>query len=55
MCTHDFYEAAVVCVTLLNRFEGDQINSPHRVMLDYQQRPQLLVSHLIKKRLGLIQ
>ncbi|XP_035248806.1 uridine phosphorylase 2 [Anguilla anguilla] len=55
MCHACGLKAAVVCVTLLNRFEGDQINSPHRVMLDYQQRPQLLVSHLIKKRLGLIQ
>ncbi|CAM9289472.1 unnamed protein product, partial [Lampetra planeri] len=54
MCTHDFYEAAVICVTLLNRFEGDQITSPHDVLVEYQQRPQVLVSHFIKKRLGLV-
>lgn len=44
--------AAVVCVALLNRFEGDQITSPHDVLVEYQQRPQALVSHFIKKRLG---
>ncbi|KAM9031854.1 uridine phosphorylase 2 isoform 2-T2 [Sarcophilus harrisii] len=52
MCTYDFYEAAVVCVTLLNRLECDQISSPHEVLLEYQQRPQQLISILIKKRLG---
>ncbi|KAJ8255769.1 hypothetical protein COCON_G00196330 [Conger conger] len=55
MCLTCGLKAAVVCVTLLNRFEGDQINTPHRLLLEYQQRPQVLVSHLIKKRLGLIQ
>ncbi|XP_056145283.1 uridine phosphorylase 2 [Lampris incognitus] len=45
-------KAAVVCVTLLNRFEGDQITTPHDVLVEYQKRPQLLVSHFIKKRLG---
>ncbi|XP_006876571.1 PREDICTED: uridine phosphorylase 1 [Chrysochloris asiatica] len=41
--------AAVVCVTLLNRLDGDQINSTHEVLVEYQQRPQRLVSHFIKK------
>uniref|UniRef100_A0A674AT32 Uridine phosphorylase 2 n=1 Tax=Salmo trutta TaxID=8032 RepID=A0A674AT32_SALTR len=45
---------AVVCVTLLNRFDGDQISTPHDVLVEYQQRPQVLVAHFIKKRLGLI-
>ncbi|XP_059583350.1 uridine phosphorylase 2 isoform X2 [Alligator mississippiensis] len=53
MCTYDFYEAAVVCVTLLNRLEGDQITVPHEVLLEYQRRPQQLISIFIKKRLGL--
>lgn len=44
--------AAVICVALLNRFEGDQITSPHDVLVEYQQRPQVLVSHFIKKHLG---
>uniref|UniRef100_A0A452TWI4 Uridine phosphorylase 1 n=1 Tax=Ursus maritimus TaxID=29073 RepID=A0A452TWI4_URSMA len=43
---------AVVCVTLLNRLEGDQVSSPHEVLVEYQQRPQRLVSHFIKKRLA---
>lgn len=44
--------AAVICVALLNRFDGDQITAPHDVLVEYQQRPQVLVSHFIKKRLG---
>ncbi|KAG7466917.1 hypothetical protein MATL_G00147440 [Megalops atlanticus] len=55
MCRVCGLKAAVICVTLLNRFEGDQITTPHSVLLEYQLRPQILVSHLIKKRLGLIQ
>ncbi|XP_056611139.1 uridine phosphorylase 2 [Triplophysa dalaica] len=54
MCRVCNLKAAVVCVTLLNRFEGDQISTPHDVLLDYQQRPQRLVAHFIKKRLGLM-
>lgn len=49
-----FVAAAVVCVTLLNRFDGDQISTPHEVLVEYQQRPQCLVAQFIKKRLGLI-
>ncbi|XP_071001234.1 uridine phosphorylase 1-like isoform X2 [Oncorhynchus clarkii lewisi] len=51
MCTMDFYEAAVVCVTLLDRQKGDQLISSHEVLHSYQQRPQILVGHLIKKML----
>ncbi|KAM9805099.1 uridine phosphorylase 2 [Neosynchiropus ocellatus] len=47
-------KAAVICVALLNRFEGDQITSSHEVLVEYQQRPQALVSHFIKKRLELL-
>ncbi|XP_067117179.1 uridine phosphorylase 2 isoform X1 [Osmerus mordax] len=54
MCRVCGIKAAVVCVTLLNRFDGDQISTPHHVLLEYQQRPQTLVSHFIKKRLGYI-
>ncbi|XP_031816505.1 uridine phosphorylase 2 isoform X2 [Sarcophilus harrisii] len=52
MCGLCDLKAAVVCVTLLNRLECDQISSPHEVLLEYQQRPQQLISILIKKRLG---
>lgn len=44
-------EAAVVCVTLLDRLKGDQLNSSHEVLRDYQQRPQILVGTYIKKQL----
>ncbi|MBN3323971.1 UPP2 phosphorylase, partial [Atractosteus spatula] len=53
MCRICGLKAAVVCVTLLDRFEGDQISTPHEVLTEYQQRPQCLMSHFIKKRLGL--
>uniref|UniRef100_A0A7M4EP68 Uridine phosphorylase n=4 Tax=Crocodylus porosus TaxID=8502 RepID=A0A7M4EP68_CROPO len=53
MCGLCGLKAAVVCVTLLNRLEGDQITIPHEVLLEYQQRPQQLISIFIKKRLGL--
>lgn len=46
------FAVAVVCVTLLNRLDGDQVSSPHDVLVKYQQRPQRLVSHFIKKRLA---
>uniref|UniRef100_H0XFD1 Uridine phosphorylase n=1 Tax=Otolemur garnettii TaxID=30611 RepID=H0XFD1_OTOGA len=45
--------AAVVCVTLLDRLDCDQINLPHDVLVEYQQRPQLLISKFIKQQLGL--
>uniref|UniRef100_A0A8C4YML4 Uridine phosphorylase n=1 Tax=Gopherus evgoodei TaxID=1825980 RepID=A0A8C4YML4_9SAUR len=42
-------KAAVVCVALLNRLEGDQIKAPHEVLVEYQRRPQHLISIFIKK------
>ncbi|KAL0618885.1 Uridine phosphorylase 1 [Plecturocebus cupreus] len=52
MCSACGLQAAVVCVTLLNRLEGDQISSPCNVLAEFQQRPQRLVSYFIKKKLG---
>nr|XP_031300847.1 uridine phosphorylase 1 isoform X1 [Camelus dromedarius] len=52
MCNACGLRAAVVCVTLLNRLEGDQISSPHDVLAEYQQRPQRLVGHFIKQHLA---
>ncbi|XP_007942337.1 uridine phosphorylase 1 [Orycteropus afer afer] len=49
MCTASGLRAAVVCVTLLNRLDGDQVNSPHDVYVEYQKRPQRLVAYFIKK------
>ncbi|XP_041102692.1 uridine phosphorylase 1-like [Polyodon spathula] len=51
MCKLSGIRAAVVCVTLLNRLEGDQISSSHDVLVNYQQRPQKLVGFFIKKQL----
>ncbi|KAM4689471.1 uridine phosphorylase 1 [Discoglossus pictus] len=53
MCNICGLKAAVVCVTLLNRLDGDQITSSHDVLVEYQQRPQKLVSYFIKKQLAL--
>lgn len=52
MCNISGLRAAVVCVTLLNRLDGDQINSSHDVLVEYQQRPQKLVGYFIKKRMS---
>ncbi|KAG8572293.1 hypothetical protein GDO81_012005 [Engystomops pustulosus] len=52
MCNISGLRAAVVCVTLLNRLDGDQISSSHDVLVEYQQRPQKLVGYFIKKRLS---
>ncbi|XP_007659827.1 uridine phosphorylase 1 [Ornithorhynchus anatinus] len=54
MCSACGVQAAVVCVTLLNRLDGDQITSSHEVLVEYQQRPQKLVGYYIKKCLGKI-
>ncbi|XP_054418672.1 uridine phosphorylase 2 [Pteronotus mesoamericanus] len=53
MCRLCGLKAAVVCVTLLDRLKCDQINLPHEVLVEYQQRPQLLIANFIKQRLGL--
>ncbi|XP_067853315.1 uridine phosphorylase 1-like isoform X2 [Heptranchias perlo] len=50
MCHRSGLAGAVVCVTLLDRLQGDQISSSHEVLGEYQQRPQKLVGHFIKKR-----
>ncbi|XP_023379941.1 uridine phosphorylase 1 [Pteropus vampyrus] len=52
MCRACGLRAAVVCVTLLDRLEGDQISSPREVLAEFQKRPQRLVGHFIKKRLA---
>ncbi|XP_062322815.1 uridine phosphorylase 1 [Osmerus eperlanus] len=52
MCKLSGLRAAVVCVTLLDRHKGDQLTSSHEVLHNYQQRPQILVAHFIKKMLN---
>ncbi|XP_076328845.1 uridine phosphorylase 2-like [Tachypleus tridentatus] len=53
MCNHVGIKGAVVCVTLLNRLEGDQVNTPKETLEEWQHRPQELVAEFIKKRLGM--
>ncbi|XP_016142878.1 uridine phosphorylase 1 [Sinocyclocheilus grahami] len=52
MCKLSNLRAAVVCVALLDRLKGDQLTSSHDVLNNYQQRPQVLVGHYIKKKLN---
>jgi len=49
---HAGIRAAIVCVTLLDRLKGDQVNTPKEVMNEWIQRPQILVSRLIRKHLA---
>ncbi|XP_067912446.1 uridine phosphorylase 1-like isoform X3 [Heterodontus francisci] len=51
MCNRSGLPGAVVCVTLLDRLQGDQISSSHEVLAEYQKRPQKLVACYIKKKL----
>ena len=44
---------AVACVTLLDRLQGDQIDLPHETLKEFGDRPAVLVTRLIKKRLGM--
>ncbi|XP_043930699.1 uridine phosphorylase 2 isoform X1 [Protopterus annectens] len=53
MCHLCGLKAAVVCVALINRFESDQITIPYEKLMQFEQRPQHLVSRYIKKCLGL--
>uniref|UniRef100_A0A5S6QLL1 PNP_UDP_1 domain-containing protein n=1 Tax=Trichuris muris TaxID=70415 RepID=A0A5S6QLL1_TRIMR len=48
-CKRAGIRAAVVCVTLLNRFEGDQLNQPKSVYQEYEMHPCQIVITLIKQ------
>ncbi|TYZ57843.1 hypothetical protein PybrP1_011217 [[Pythium] brassicae (nom. inval.)] len=41
---------AVVCVTLLNRLNGDQVLSSHETLKGYEERPAAVLIHYIKKK-----
>ncbi|XP_052841259.1 uridine phosphorylase 2 isoform X3 [Drosophila gunungcola] len=41
--------AAVVCVAILNRLNGDQIKTPHEILAKWEKRPQVLVARYIRK------
>ncbi|XP_032873045.1 uridine phosphorylase 1-like [Amblyraja radiata] len=50
MCNRSGLPGAVICVTLLDRLQGDQISSSHEVLKEYQERPQTLIGYYIKKK-----
>ncbi|XP_048881876.1 uridine phosphorylase 1 [Brienomyrus brachyistius] len=54
MCKMSGLQGAVVCVTLLDRLQGDQMTSSHDLLLGYQLRPQRLVGSYIKKKLNAV-
>ncbi|XP_060103716.1 uridine phosphorylase 1-like [Heteronotia binoei] len=51
MCNLTGIKGAVVCVTILDRLQGDQITTSHEGLEEFESRPQKLVGHFIKKRL----
>lgn len=44
--------AADVCVTLLDRFKGDQVETPKEVLKEWEKRPQEIIGRYIKKVLS---
>ncbi|EFX77188.1 uridine phosphorylase 1-like isoform X2 [Daphnia pulex] len=50
---HAGIRAAVICVTLLNRLNGDQVASSKEVLNEWQNRPQAIVARYIKKHMGM--
>lgn len=52
-CHRAGIRGAVVCTTLVNRLEGDQITTPHDILDSWSMRPQKLVSNFIQKKLKL--
>ncbi|XP_017493346.1 PREDICTED: uridine phosphorylase 1-like [Rhagoletis zephyria] len=54
MCRSAGIPGAIVCVTLINRLEGDQVNTSKAYLEKLQQRPQELVLKFIKKRLQMM-
>lgn len=52
MCHHARAKGAVVCVALLDRLLGDQIDASKETLEEYQDRPQKVVIGFIKSRLS---
>lgn len=51
MCNRAGIKAAVLCVTLLDRLKGDQVNLTHEEHEEFQSRPPKIVAAYIKKYL----
>ena len=52
MCYYAGISGAIICVTLLNRLNGDQVSLTHELHDQLQIRPQILAAKFIKKRLA---
>lgn len=52
LLNHANIKAAVVCVSLVNRLNGDQVSLPHELNVEYQERPFKLIGEYIKNRLS---
>lgn len=52
LCHRANIKCAIVCVTLLNRLDGDQVRVPPEEYKAFQVRPQHLVARFIKGKLG---
>ncbi|KAH3700129.1 uridine phosphorylase 1-like [Dreissena polymorpha] len=53
MCHRANIKGAVLCVTLLDRFEGDGITTNLQLLHEWQTYPQMLAARFIKSTLGL--
>ena len=53
LCQQTNVKCAVVCVTLVDRLKGDQVNVPPEDYKAFSLRPQQLVAKFIKKELAL--
>ncbi|OTF74792.1 uridine phosphorylase 1-like protein, partial [Euroglyphus maynei] len=54
MCRYVNVDAAIICVTLVNRFDGDQVRLSKQQYQELQKRPQKLAIDFIKQRLATI-
>ncbi|XP_077484591.1 uridine phosphorylase 1-like [Amblyomma americanum] len=53
MCHRAGLKGAIVCVTLLDRLESDEVDADESKMMEWRDRPQEVVLQFIRHRLGL--
>jgi len=51
MCHHAGLKGAVICVTLLDRFKGDAVETPHNILNAWGERPCILAARYIKQQM----
>ena len=44
---------AILCCTIIDRLQGDQITASHEQLEEWQQRPQQIVARYIRAKLGI--